>query len=120
MAHTKGKWFARRNSSFWEVDVNQSNGYADETHCPCVAHAWAVSDEPHTNTEQEEAEACANAHLIAAAPELLVALRGLVEQIESLEGYQLTRDIDSYKAQANFDDALATAGDALKRAEAAK
>ena len=33
-------------------------------------------------------------------------LRDLLDQVNSLEGYELTRDIDTYKAQANFDDAI--------------
>ena len=34
------------------------------------------------------------------------ALRDLVEQVDSLEGYQLTRDIDPHEAQATWDDVL--------------
>ena len=45
------------------------------------------------------------------------ALRFLVEQVESLEGYDLTPDIEKYQAQANFDDALSMAGKALAAAD---
>jgi len=41
------------------------------------------------------------------------ALRSLLDQVESLEGYQLTRDLDPYKAQACWDDAIRHASDAL-------
>lgn len=49
------------------------------------------------------------------------ALRGLVEQVESLEGYQLTRDIEPHKAQACWDYVIDQARTALLEAtEAAK
>lgn len=41
------------------------------------------------------------------------ALRSLLEQVESLEDYSLTRDLEPYKAQACWDDAIRTASDLL-------
>lgn len=42
------------------------------------------------------------------------ALRGLLEQVQSLRGFELTTDIDTYKAEANWDDAIRHAEDELK------
>ena len=41
--------------------------------------------------------------------DLLSALRELIEQVDSLEGYTLTRDLESWEAEACFDDALTRA-----------
>ena len=46
------------------------------------------------------------------------ALQGLLEQVDSLDDYTLTRDVEMYKAQACWDDAIRTAIDALSAAEA--
>jgi hypothetical protein len=47
--------------------------------------------------------------------ELRSALKDLLEQVESLDGYQVTRDLDRYKAEACFDDAMERARNALSR-----
>jgi hypothetical protein len=47
--------------------------------------------------------------------ELRSALKDLLEQVESLDGYQVTRDLDRYKAEACFDDAIERARNALSR-----
>jgi uncharacterized protein with HEPN domain len=41
------------------------------------------------------------------------ALADLLQQVQSLESYTLTRDVEPYKAQACWDDALKRAEDAL-------
>jgi hypothetical protein len=41
------------------------------------------------------------------------ALSELLDAIESLEGYELTRDVDHYKSQAIWDDAIRRAQDLL-------
>jgi hypothetical protein len=41
------------------------------------------------------------------------ALSELLDAIESLEGYELTRDVGHYKAQACWDDAIRRARDLL-------
>ena len=45
------------------------------------------------------------------------ALRDLLEQVESLNDYELTRDVDNYKAQACWDDAIRRAQAALAACE---
>ena len=40
-------------------------------------------------------------------------LSELLDQIDSLEGYELTRDTETYKAQANWDSTIQQARDAL-------
>ena len=50
--------------------------------------------------------------------ELERALKDLLEQVESLDSYGLTRDTETYKAQACWDDAIYRASQALKRAPA--
>ena len=42
------------------------------------------------------------------------ALKDLLEQVGSLEGYELTRDVEPYKAQANWNDAICRAQAALQ------
>jgi hypothetical protein len=44
-------------------------------------------------------------------------LKDLLDQVESLNGYELTRDIESYKAQACWDDAIDKAGAILSELE---
>ena len=41
------------------------------------------------------------------------ALAELLLQVESLEGYELTRDVEPHKAQACWDDAIRRAHEAL-------
>ena len=41
------------------------------------------------------------------------AMSELLDVIKSLEGYELTRDVEPYKAQAVFDDAIRRAEDLL-------
>jgi hypothetical protein len=41
------------------------------------------------------------------------AMAELLEQVKSLEGYELTRDAEPYKAQACWDDAIRRAEDLL-------
>jgi hypothetical protein len=45
------------------------------------------------------------------------ALDELLQQIECLGGIEHSRDVEPYKAEANWDDALRRAQDALKRAK---
>ena len=40
-------------------------------------------------------------------------LSELLDQIDSLEGYELTRDTENYKAQANWDSTIQQARDCL-------
>jgi hypothetical protein len=49
---------------------------------------------------------------------LLTALRGLLEQIESLDDYSLTRDLEPYEAEACWEDAIAFAHRAISEASA--
>ncbi len=48
---------------------------------------------------------------------LRIALRELLEQVQSLEDVVLTRDIEPYKAQANWNDAIARAEEALRESD---
>ena len=45
------------------------------------------------------------------------ALRELLEEVESLDGIEFSRDIEPYKAEANWDAALYAAGKALRDTE---
>ncbi len=57
-----------------------------------------------------------NAHLIDAAPMLLQALNELLEQIECLSSIEYSRDVEPYKAEACWDDAIRRAQDAIAKA----
>lgn len=52
--------------------------------------------------------------LARATTSLRGALADLIEQVESLDDYTLTRDTETYKAQASWDWAIEKAGKALK------
>ncbi len=78
-AHTPGPWRAVRNGSFWQFngadgfqigDVAASLCLRNRGNGPVEAEDWATSE--------------ANARLIAAAPELLEALRDAALQLESV------------------------------------
>lgn len=58
-------------------------------------------------------ETSPSANAFKGADALRRALSDLLEQVASLEGYTLTRDLDRYKAQANWDDTVSHAQDAL-------
>jgi len=55
--------------------------------------------------------------LSAQVGRLREALKDLLEQIDSLEGMQLTRDIEPYKAEANWNDVYSRARTALAQGE---
>jgi hypothetical protein len=67
---------------------------------PTMGRNWPISESD-------------GAALIAHARKLESALRDLLDQVESLNGYELTRDVEPYKAQACWDDAIDRARDAL-------
>lgn len=46
---------------------------------------------------------------------LLIALKDLLEQVESLEDFTLTRDAEPYKAEACWDYAIHQAHEAIKK-----
>jgi hypothetical protein len=72
--HTPGPWFAEANDSYWEV--NPMNG-GDDGIPFSVANVCCSSPGYRDGGLQE-----ANARLIAAAPELLEALRELLEDTQ--------------------------------------
>ena len=45
------------------------------------------------------------------------ALEELLEQVESLEGYELSRDLEPYKAEAVWDWTIENAANALRETE---
>lgn len=54
-----------------------------------------------------------------AGPDLLAALRELLEQIDCLGGIEFSKDLEPYKAEAVWDDALRRASAAIKSATGA-
>lgn len=73
--HTPGPWFAVRNSSFWEVNPQRELG---DYNTPFTVGDVCESAPGNPDGGLQEA----NARLIAAAPELLEALRWYVETDE--------------------------------------
>jgi hypothetical protein len=83
--HTPGPWKAVRNASFWEVvtplpgqTLDQANEYS-----PSLAYVWGEGEE----------QAEANARLIAAAPELLEALKEIVGFWDSIVPGECVNDM---------------------------
>ena len=64
--HTPGPWKARADGAGWYIECAPERGHS-------VAYIRAESEEEDPDTTDSEKEA--NAHLIAAAPELLAALQ---------------------------------------------
>ena len=100
--HTPGPWEATRsaaNRKRWSIFGNEWNGSERNRYKTSVAETsnWLSTDPP------EEVEA--NARLIAAAPELLEALMGLMRRV----------DIKTYTAGSIGDD-LDAARQAITRA----
>lgn len=77
MKHTPGPWFRDANSGL-ECDVRASSGRK-------IALCWGLAANNATNDKPKyRAECDANAHLIAAAPELLMALQLALPALEYL------------------------------------
>ena len=70
--HTPGPWTAVKNSAYWEIDGPDDFGGVADT---CASSAG----EPDFGRSMALGEA--NARLIAAAPDLLSACRGLLDAI---------------------------------------
>jgi hypothetical protein len=89
--HTPGPWKAVRNASFWEVvtpllgqTLDQANEYS-----PSLAYVWGEGEEP----------AEANARLIAAAPDLLEALRTARDHID-MDALEISHCKDAERIRA--------------------
>lgn len=70
---TKGPWTCHRNTSFWEFGCDERGQLGDVC-------ASAFTPEGRAPDAEETMEA--NAHLIAAAPELYVALEALIKECD--------------------------------------
>lgn len=92
---TKGPWFALDNSVYW--DVTNADGRAIGNTC---SSQYVFGD-----GDRMGKETIANTNLIAAAPELLEALRSIIHGYEGREGFGM------------FD--LVCHGDEIERANAA-
>ena len=75
-----------------------------------------MSDTPITDMVAAEFDSlnAALAQSESRRKELYRALSDLLEQIECLDGIEYTKDIESYKAEAIWDDVIRQAQDALK------
>jgi hypothetical protein len=85
--HTPGPWQVNHNNPLQVCDAD-----GEVRGCAPIATAW-------TPTQQITREAVANARLIAAAPELLEALKGAVDVLRSQLGFlQHADDIEKIDA----------------------
>jgi hypothetical protein len=95
--HTKGPWKLKNTSADW-IRIVGPNGQ------------WVDVGQPCTSTGKLTDEVIANARLIAAAPELLSALRRAFNLIKE-SGFS------SGLIEDEFDATLKQAGDAIAKAE---
>jgi len=92
MSHTPGPWTARPSFSMhWD--------YAIETDDVDIAHVLRLA---HHDEPRELAIGRANAHLIAAAPELLAALKTLRFILEALDLDPIATDYTSILERADL------------------
>lgn len=114
--HTPGPWVANTINAV-EARIGESRREAGlttgNTIVSTVADEWIALAQVATHCEGlKSGEGQANAHLIAAAPDLLVALKGAIEWMSCIEGH--LRDAAPFKAnlkeyKAAVDKAEATA-----------
>lgn len=118
LGHTQTPW-KRDASSGVSCDVRAENGRK-------VALCWGLSTTKAAqhNTPAYKAECSANAHFIVLAcnahDAMRAALDELLEQIECLGGIEYSRDVEPYKAEANWNDAVRRAENALALARGVK
>lgn len=96
--HTPGPWFAEFNGTYWEVWSNGDFGRIGD------ACASSASRPEHGSLELGEA----NARLMAAAPDLLAACKGLLDAIH---------DSMTHAAQAAHAEQIDAARAAIAKAE---
>lgn len=121
-SHTPGPWVASGLSVYTDMPIKHHTSPRDPTHRHVAQASW--NDAPDWDDKREEAdkmnmpanyrEALANATLIAAAPELLSALRWIVTTVscgmESPESMDYVRpDIEHALMRANMAISRATA-----------
>ena len=85
---------AKHTPGPWHASAIRTHGIdASKNGCDIGAENGAnVAIALHQPEDREQAETIANAKLIAAAPRLLRSLQEVLEQIEELSDYTLTRD----------------------------
>lgn len=85
--------------------IKSVTGHTNSSHCVdcCCAQSWkALGVTKYTGLSIPE-------HI----ERLRAALKDFLEQVENLDDYQLTRDLEPYKAQAVWDDVLHRASEVL-------
>ena len=92
--HTPGPWWPRYNGTYWDIQTRRDDDPHDIGPYECGASIGHIfSDVTELRTADKETEE-ANARLVAAAPELLKALKNLVDKYDAMQdgiiGSQLT------------------------------
>ena len=109
--HTPGPWVIADNP--YEVWTSKGPGYGLVAHC-------APYCPPSLSSEQGR-EFAANARLIAAAPDLLEALRNLIETARAFGGYHtsayLNRDAYLHKSWEAMMESIARGRELVAKAE---
>jgi len=84
MSYTKGPWKVGKWKDGHEVWVDAPNGDQDFKYGKWEGLATVYGNEDHVDFNESHEKCLANAHLIAAAPELLEALQACTQWMESL------------------------------------
>lgn len=94
MTHTPGPWKIHKRSVHMSLEGNCHQITNDERYPSAFVPAW---DSPSIGKDDGKEEALANAYLIAAAPELLLALKEAIDFANLANNFVSNQDLPASK-----------------------